>query len=782
MTSQLPLEYDIQREILPALAAGLVLNLVGRYFADAYLQLTWTGAPNFLFLDQVGTAFVAVLLGPWWAATVGILGSAMNGLFAERFFPFGTTSIAAALVWGYATRFSWTRSRLRFSSGEGTAMRGALEACALLAIVGAITAAAMSTTTKIILYPRLGLPLDLNRQYYRAALEMARTYDVPFPAVSSLFAGDLIREFVDKSLTVAVALAFVIVFGFIPSGAERDDFLSRDSRLREQLKVSALSLFTFTIVYAFFLFAARLATPQITYPEASRSIFWLQDRTVVMLLYSPLLAVLTAFALGSFDSTSRLGRWLNTERRRRTEMYRRMSFRAGEFEWSELSKVIKRDSVYGLLAAILLWRQQLSSTGSAVSVLYFIVAAVFATVFFRERRQFAFRWYRAKADLEALHNWLEIGARGPERRPIIDIVAEDFGREALICASHDSHTANLDFRLCIVEGSTAWARQLAQQNRNDRLLLATSREHRTMSERVCQAITDTITNSGSHTALILTMTPEPIEGHVAEWLRHHRDLGREVLLIGWEDVEDAIFASVRKDDIERQLAYARVRAMSDLAAPLEGSIVEMTPVALGARALRGVSHLLKHLPRESNVFDFGAGRGRHTFAAALHGHHVVAVERRSQLRAEIVHAAEQSGLKDVTVLDRDYRRVRPAEIGVADLLIVTGVLQHCRSRDELAADLEHFKTFLASPGSMMYVEMLFNMTFDGQLASDGRYFHTCDEFESHLLEAFPRPWRVERVRGPYCRRQDFSLGARSFVPVARIVQSTSVEYLVTSGA
>ncbi|MBS43341.1 MAG: hypothetical protein CMH83_09310 [Nocardioides sp.] len=71
-----------------------MLNLAGRVTVDQ-LQLP-------IFLDMVGTAVAAVVLGPWWGVSVGLstnlVGVATSGPLS---IPFAAVNVAGALVWGY---------------------------------------------------------------------------------------------------------------------------------------------------------------------------------------------------------------------------------------------------------------------------------------------------------------------------------------------------------------------------------------------------------------------------------------------------------------------------------------------------------------------------------------------------------------------------------------------------------------------------------------------------------------------------------------------------------
>jgi energy-coupling factor transport system substrate-specific component len=60
------------------------------------------------FLDMIGTAVVAIVLGPWWGALVGattnIVAAFLKGPIS---LPFAVVNVVGALVWGYTIRWGW---------------------------------------------------------------------------------------------------------------------------------------------------------------------------------------------------------------------------------------------------------------------------------------------------------------------------------------------------------------------------------------------------------------------------------------------------------------------------------------------------------------------------------------------------------------------------------------------------------------------------------------------------------------------------------------------------
>jgi uncharacterized membrane protein len=790
MRHRLPQEFDFRREILPVVVVGLLLNLLGRYFASTRLSFTSISPdmPDFLFLDMAGTALVAFVAGPWWAAIVGILGSAFDGLYYTAYFPFGTVSIVGGLTWGYLARLPRVQRALALGKDWLSVRRG-FYAYLLMVVSGAVVCDVVSAVVKAILYPRMGLPLDLHRVYYLHALQMAQAWHLPHSSMLSLLGADLVRELMDKALSVAVALAFLMMMGFVPSPKERQALRKRSWSRWDQLKTDAHPILLFAITYAVFLFVARMTRPALLYPDATQAIYWLQDPLVLFLLYTPIILAVTAFLLLSYDPTSSAGQALDADRKRRSALYRRLLYRPGQefhqVEKTELFRVLRQESVYGLLATVLLWPQRLHVGGSVVPILlYFGVTVVFASVFFHERRQFSQRWKKARGWLDTTRGWMRLDGNRSAPEHVLHTLAEVLGKDLFMPAPYCSHHGSIWFLPCILFGNSPSLRDFAQRKRSDRVLLVLPSGPGNISERIAQDVRESMNVAAAETVILLTTTPEVVEDHLYRWLEEEQAAGREVILMGWEDVEAAIVTATRREDIGKVLARCRLRTLEQLSDKLEAdtTAVPPSPDALVRRSLQGVQYVLNHLPPQSTVFDFGSGRGRHTLAAAAQGHEVLAVEKKSEVSAELERMVQEAAYSQVKVRCADYRQVTPEEAGEPDLVVITGVLQHASSLDELVHDLRHLRSFVSHPDSVLYVEMLFDMTFDGRPPGDGRVACSPEEFEALLTEEFLAPrWRVERVRGPYRRRQKFCQGPRSFLPPAQVIESTSIEYLIVYG-
>lgn len=99
---RIPLTYVVA--LVPVAAA---LNIVGGMINSA-LHLP-------IFLDMIGTAVVAIVLGPWWGALVGaitnIVASFLRGPIS---LPFAVVNVVGALVWGYGHQWGWARTTWSF--------------------------------------------------------------------------------------------------------------------------------------------------------------------------------------------------------------------------------------------------------------------------------------------------------------------------------------------------------------------------------------------------------------------------------------------------------------------------------------------------------------------------------------------------------------------------------------------------------------------------------------------------------------------------------------------
>lgn len=100
--------YRIPTNYVVALVpAAVALNIVGGYINGALKLPT--------FLDMIGTAVIAITIGPWWGALAGALTNTIGGFIGSPIsLPFAACNVIGALVWGYGVRWGMGKSMIRY--------------------------------------------------------------------------------------------------------------------------------------------------------------------------------------------------------------------------------------------------------------------------------------------------------------------------------------------------------------------------------------------------------------------------------------------------------------------------------------------------------------------------------------------------------------------------------------------------------------------------------------------------------------------------------------------
>ena len=93
--------------VIALVPVASVLNVIGGTVAGA-LKLP-------IFLDMIGTAVVAMTIGPWWGALVGVITNVTSGFITGPVsIPFAACNDVGALIWGYGTKWGWANDKLKF--------------------------------------------------------------------------------------------------------------------------------------------------------------------------------------------------------------------------------------------------------------------------------------------------------------------------------------------------------------------------------------------------------------------------------------------------------------------------------------------------------------------------------------------------------------------------------------------------------------------------------------------------------------------------------------------
>jgi len=215
--------YLLFNEILVVAAVGGVLNYLG--------LLVGHRLESILYLDMVGTAFAAFLLGPWWGASLALItNSLVNWLLYPDpgsdlvIFPWSLVNMTGGFLWGWMGRSR--QFRLYLQSGHASIIShiwflltfGALAAC-VMSVPGMFVERAVGQSPRIELNPDLiaflGIAADQWENTVRGYLEMVAgsTVTGQFGVAFLDWVQTCIRYIPDKTVSVAIAL-IVLKRGF----------------------------------------------------------------------------------------------------------------------------------------------------------------------------------------------------------------------------------------------------------------------------------------------------------------------------------------------------------------------------------------------------------------------------------------------------------------------------------------------------------------------------------------------------------------------------------------
>lgn len=208
------LEFLLNHERLPIVASALALNAMGMAIAVAF--------PSLVYLDMVGTAMAAFLLGPWYGAIVACLSSVYVN---SAFFPdknvadWVVVNVCGGLFWGTVASLPHFRR-----SGDawgpklslGLLMITGVGAALFMAIPGALIQASLGPSyTNGFSYNGdvASVIQELAGQFYvwlDAHVRVLRTGELGFNAYHvATYAANAFRYVPDKVLTALVALLFI---------------------------------------------------------------------------------------------------------------------------------------------------------------------------------------------------------------------------------------------------------------------------------------------------------------------------------------------------------------------------------------------------------------------------------------------------------------------------------------------------------------------------------------------------------------------------------------------
>jgi len=761
-------EFDFKQEVVPVLVVGILLNLLGRYFCRKF-------EVPFVFVDMVGTVFASILLGPWWGAIVGITGNALNGNFHSSFFPFGIVNIAGALSIGYLVRASNLRPML--SGCVKVGFRSLLNLYILLALVGGMVCGIASTLVKLALIPpsfsRYFIPV--NSPIYAA---ITTEVSGVMGDILSLFTRDIFRDMIDKSMVVGLAVLLALAFG------SSRDLLTPPKKvpLFQRLRTDSLSIFLFILTYAFYILLARVNHPILTFSRGTPiHINWLESSRVIVMLYVPVIVALGMYLMFSLVYHKSYGREVERQRWIRRGLYKRLTlFHGNDAHWP-LLKIFKGKNLYGLFGTILMWPFRRKLTLTSTLTLYFAAMIGFATAYFYQVNTVRHRLLSGLRRLDDVGQWVKISDSPSHAFPIFELMRELFDKDLVQGSPRVSVVGKVSYMAYVNIAQEGYLSQVRQDEGGESLLFAVVDAPHILSKGVMKDIDSIVGETGLRQAFILTLSVASKEPHIRKWIRRCQKRGIQLHLVSWYDLESAVEHHMSDAPVALSFAKSRAHAIEIVSTSDE----EFSGRPLGydellRRGLPALRHIIERLPNRSMVVDVGAGRGRHTLYALDQGHHVLAIENHPETFFELKSISDtQNWHFNLKLVEDDYLNIDPATT-YANLVVATGVLQHAKDIDALRHQLDHIKQMAGEPGAQVFIEMLFDMTWDKKPVKN-RVHITIPQFEALLHEVFGwDSWQVGQVAGPIKRVQLFKKNAyRSFISRSAHVEVTSAEYLIT---
>ena len=763
-------EFNFLSEALPIALAGVLLNVAGRQIAGHY-------GISSLFVDMTGTAFAALLLGPWWGAAVAAATTTVNGNFFESYFPFGIVNITGALVWGYLSRVARLRNWLLHPGAARP--RDLILWSIVLTLAGGLSAGLASTAVKLVLYPEIGRPFIYGTYYTQMQTALEAQFGRGVSPVATLAIVDLLRDLFDKAIVVPLALLLVFATRVAPMLGTQPDPPARTATIKTDLH----SILFFSLLYSAYILLAQLTHPTISLAGAAHEVAWLSRPPIVVMLYTPLVAALFALIFTSFRPSDPYGRRLETLRQFRSYIFR------NAFDPNDIrATFVRSQSTQALSMGVTLWSLRGVIDGRLGIPLGIIAIFVAIAAYVSFARLVYPRFGTAMQRTRDVHQWLSIDTPAQTGVRFLTLFRSIFSQYFSTLDHGWTMRGKIYYSLSfLIHRNRSKLEDLLFGQSDDifseRIVLVAAIERpAAVTPEVCRDLHDLALGVRASLVAVISTTSRVADDEVLDWLLRIHGSGTEVLMFDWTDLTRGIAAEVLGNPPRVPVQLAKARLLQSIAIREQRMDVQgIDRVAwLVGRALPSLKFIIEHLPERSRVLDLGAGYGRHSFAALQAGHDVCAIERNEGVcdvfRSDL--AASGLALDRVNLIHDDYMNVSTETVGTANLVVATGVLQHSSDDADLRRRLECMHRVADQPGSIIYIEMLFDMLFDGA-PPKGRVALGPSEFEDLLLQIFPNGcWEVEVTSGPQRQRQEFDRGSRSFHAPAKRIESTTVEYAI----
>ena len=215
--------YLIVYEVGVIVAAGVLLNYVGLTLSR-HLE-------SILFLDMIGTALAAILLGPWLGAIVALLSNSVVNwlLFPEAgaeviIFPWSLVNMAGALFWGLLARQPRFLTYVRTSKSSGAAhawflLSFGVAGAVVMSIPGTLVQSALHERAVLALNPDVAETLSIRISQWEAAVRvfLGTAFGLHWSQNISWYVVNwfqtCVRYIPDKTMSAVIALV-ILKYGY----------------------------------------------------------------------------------------------------------------------------------------------------------------------------------------------------------------------------------------------------------------------------------------------------------------------------------------------------------------------------------------------------------------------------------------------------------------------------------------------------------------------------------------------------------------------------------------
>ena len=567
MISSRPGEYVYRDEVLPILTIGVAFNLATSFIVawakGAYgFGFGWYLGIGHLFQDTSGTCFAALVLGPWWGATVGVISSTLNTFWiSEQFgdaFAYTCVQIGLALAWGYAGRLvsaEETLVNLPFSALNWRSLR----AFAALLVAGALTATILADLVKATLLEKAGggMYQGLNHDYYTAIERQLHDFGVVSAArVMALGIFDSYANFIDKGLSLIIALALARAIGVVPSDHTFGMTYSPIT-LSQRIKVGADSIFWFLGIYSGYLLISWFVLQNVHFmysPEGSGLSNWMQQLAALLLFPYPIAVICLAF----FSHDRYQDAFVEKCRLSRLQLYERIR---GPMPWSTAGLqqsrflFLQQNSGYGLVGSLVMWPIKSYLLNAQALWIYFFGMSALSLLFVYERRESLCWFKKAQEWGRAADAYFAVSGSRASAPGMVAVFNDIMSDELVPCPGGQFQIGQTALQVSVNCAKHGWLEQVKHSREFDHVLILAHDGHVDL-DLLGGVVRKMREEAGVGATIILHTASTVVD------VRGLRMIGSEsncmLIAIGPRELAELIKARALAEDLGAELCRARI--------------------------------------------------------------------------------------------------------------------------------------------------------------------------------------------------------------------------------